>query len=200
VGNDVIQATYSGDALNAPSSGTIAQTVIQPQLKLASDVSSISIVGGSSGTAQLTLTAKGGTPSAAATLACTGLPDDANCTFSPHSITEFPASVTVTINTTSADAKLLRTHGRSWLFVAMLLPGILLVPAGSRKRRQAAWMLGILVVVFALSLAGCGGGSGSGGQTYTATITASATGSSSASTTITVTVNHGGGGSGAHVE
>jgi subtilase family serine protease len=197
VGADSVVACFSGDGANdAPSTSSAASvTVVQTALTVAPTPSSLSIVGGQKGTVALAVSANAAIPTAI-TLACTGLPSDASCTFS--SFTTLPATVTMTIATTAADAKLIfpREHRSSWLMLGLLLPGILLLPAGAaaiRRRRNCLWCgLTLLLIVGWL---GCGGSSSSTttpppptSQNYTVTVTGSATNATSGPANVTVTV------------
>jgi hypothetical protein len=202
-GARTIAACFSGDGANdAPSNSTASVTVTQTTLTAAPTPTSLSIAGGQSGTVSLALSANATVPTAV-TLACSGMPADASCTFS--SFTALPATVTMTITTTTADAALiLPQRPRSvWMMASFVLPGLLLLPGGGLfRRRRTRRLCGLMLLsILTLILASCGGGGGSpsssgnnggGGnsssQNYTVTVTASATGVTTAKTTVAVTV------------
>ncbi|MGA3210648.1 MAG: Ig-like domain repeat protein [Terriglobales bacterium] len=168
-----ITAVYSGDSTYAGStSPALTETVNTPVIVTAGTVTLT--------TTQPTLTAKAGdTLTAPVSVAVTGsiatvnltcsvAPAGPLCAVSPASATSFPASAMVTITTTSSNASLHRGGG-VWMF-ALMLPGLLLIPAGSRTvRRRAIWLLGGLLLLLTLSVAGCGGASTS--SIYQVTVT-----------------------------
>jgi hypothetical protein len=197
-----IAACFGGDAANdAPSNGTGTIAVTQTAFTLAAQSSTVTITAGQSGTVQLNLSANASVAASGITLKCAGLPADASCTFSALSgtIGTTATPVTMTIQTTTSDAKLLRPGSKTSLMFALIMPAMLLLPvaAGSRKRKGWLLLLTAIALILMLSWTGCGGGSsssGSGGgttsQTYSVTATASATGVTAGTTgTITVTVS-----------
>src|SRR5262249_18820660 len=137
----------------------------------------------------------------AVTLACSGLPTGANCSFSPSSVTPTggaPATSMLTISTTRAQASL--TWPPRFIFYTMLLPigGLALLGAGftSRKKRLLGIALVCLLCSGLIFLAACGGGSSSSGGgggggtppgTYTITVTGTS-GSLSNSQAVSLTV------------
>jgi hypothetical protein len=98
----------------------------------------------------------------------------------------------MTISTTTADARLKRSHGLPWAYFALMLPGLLLLPAGKSIRKRALWLAAGVVLLLTFMVAGCSssgsGGSSGGSQNYSVVVTASATGAASGNTTISVTV------------
>lgn len=198
--NTSVIACFNGDGANdAPSTQSASVTVTQTALTVAPASSSVSITGGQTGTVTLAVSANAAVPTAV-TFACSGLPSDASCTFSALASLSGTASanVTMTINTTTADAKLVPpARGSSWPMLGFALPGLLLVPAGARAmRRRKMWLLIGLVLLLTLSWAACGGGNSSTtttttstSQNYSVTVTGSATGATAGtSSAITVTV------------
>jgi hypothetical protein len=82
---------------------------------------------------------------------------------------------------------MLRRSGGAWMF-ALMLPGLLLIPAGSRTvRRRAMWLLGGLLLLLTLSVTGCG--SASTAMLYQVTVTGTAPDGASGSTSIAVQVH-----------
>ena len=171
---------------------------------------------GQSATDTITLTPSGGY-AGTVTLACSGLPSEAACAFSPASVT-FSASssaeqtVTLTVTTTAAVAALrpyapLNNHSNPMpmLAGAFWLPGLLAAGAGLRKKRtsaNASRLLHLLVLLVLLAGAGmmtaCGGSSsvhptpatnpGTPTGSSKVTVTITGTGSLSQSATFTLAV------------
>jgi hypothetical protein len=196
VGSDVIVATYSGDTNNAGSSGMVTQVVNSagtPELQLSSSSYAVSIVGGQQGAVQLTVDVTGGTLFEATTFSCAGVGTNATCSFSPSSETTYPANVTMTINTTTDAARLQQKHSSPWAILTLMLPGLLLLPAGDYCRRRSVGLLAVFVLMLIFTMAGCGSSGSSNGsgnaQTYSAVVTASSVGvPNPAVVTISVTV------------
>jgi hypothetical protein len=204
-GSQTVVACFSGDGANdAPSTSSPASvTVTQTALTDAATPTSLSIVGGQTGTVSLALSATATIPTAV-TLACSGLPADGSCTFTP--VTALPTTVSMTINTTTSDARMTlpQRHGSSssWMMASFVLSGLLLLPGGGVFRRRRVRLLCGLFLMSMLMLiwVGCGGGSpsnssnngGGGGssssQNYTVTVTASATGATAGTATVQLTV------------
>jgi subtilase family serine protease len=190
-----VAACFSGDGANdGPSSQTVTGlTVTQTVLTVSTTTTSLSIAGGQSGTATLAVSANTTIPSDV-TFTCSSVPAGPTCSFGTLS----GGNVTMTINTTASEAKLVHpARGSSWLMLGFMLPGILLLPAGAaaiRRRKNGLWCG--LALLLMLGWLGCGGGSSStpppppsGSQTYSVTATAAATGATSGSTgAIQVTV------------
>jgi hypothetical protein len=148
---------------------------------------SATVTAGQSATYVVTASAQGGAYSSAITLACSGLPSLANCTFNPPTVTPGATSTTSTLTiTTTAHAmappgngappngmlRQLRTRpfavqprGLPVLWI-VLAASVILGWLGTRRapfaarRRLAAWgTASILAAFFALQMA-CGGGGG----------------------------------------
>jgi hypothetical protein len=182
-GTQTITVSYAGDANTQASSTTLSQTV---------DTAFNTAPGGSGST---TLTVKAGQTVSApinvtgaagfsgmVTFACSGLPTNATCSFSPATInvSGTPAvSTQLTVNTAATTTGQLRLGlGGSGLAFAGLL---LFWPA--RRSRHRVWAILLYAVAFAaLGLIGCSNGSGAApaAQTpagsYNFTVTASSGG------------------------
>jgi subtilase family serine protease len=199
-GTTSVAACFSGDGANdAPSLQTVGGlTVTQTVLTVSTTTTSLSIVGGQSGTATLAVSANTTVPSDI-TFTCSSVPTGPTCTFGALS----NGNVTMTITTTASDAKLVRpARGSSWLMLGFILPGILLLSVGAsaiRRSKNCLWCG--LALLLMLGWLGCGGGSSSTptptptptptstSQTYNVTATGAATGATSGTTgTIQVTV------------
>jgi uncharacterized repeat protein (TIGR03803 family) len=184
---------YGTTAGGGTGGGGVVFELSPPQLEITASTSSISIVGGQQGTVQLTVNVTAGTPDAAS-LTCTGLPPGASCSFSPPSVTAYPTTVNLTISTAANDAGLRPSHPSRWAAIALMLPGLLLLPVGQRRRQRAVGLLAGVVLLLIFSLAGCGGSGSSAGaggsQNYIVVVTASAAGIASGTTTINLTVTN----------
>jgi hypothetical protein len=201
LGTHTIAFQYSGDANfqpNTASSTITITTAPTPDFSISSNPATLNVTRGQTVTAQLTITANAGL-SGSVTFACSGLPVESACTFSPATLMASPgqgSSTTLTISTTAPSSAIreltLMTKARAMTALAFLL----IVPLCSGRRRQ--WLrLSLLIGALTLSTAsilGCGGsGSSSKGSTdtgspagqYTVTVTAT---SVSGVTTITHTL------------
>lgn len=212
-GTDSITASYTGDSTFAAStSAAITVTVVAPNFSLSLNPATIAVKAGSSSQTSLTVTPVGGFDQQI-TLACSGMPAHATCSFSPATVTpngsNSAAQSTVTISTNEATADLRDLPGggtkRLPVQFAFAVLGVLCL-IGVRKRGLAlrgglnlALMVAALLLAMAgTALTGCGGGSGSSGSnpppnqtpagTYSVTISGAA-GNISQSTTMTLTVN-----------
>ncbi|MHB1795681.1 MAG: FG-GAP-like repeat-containing protein [Acidobacteriaceae bacterium] len=200
VGTHSITAQYSGDTNFAPSvSSAITETIdAAPTFTLAAQPSSLSVMPGSSGTVGLSVTPVNGFNQAIG-FACSGLPSEATCSFSPATVTPngtAAGSTTMTITTTAASTS---RNSSPWPFAGggtVLALGLLFFR--KRKRLPALLCLTLLLGIGGMAI-GCGGGSaskppsnlGTPAGTSTVTVTASSGSGSSAITqtaTLTLTV------------
>ena len=151
---------------------------------------------GASGTMTFTATA-GYNFTGTLTLACSGLPTGATCSFSPSSVaftsTTTSVPVTVTVNTTSASRLLpvFRHWGTPiWMAAALMLTLALLMMFLFRdsQRRKLGWGLAMLFLAFSLvtGMAACGGG-GSSSTSTTTTTTTTTTSTTNSSSVVTAT-------------
>jgi hypothetical protein len=134
--------------------------------------------------------------------ACSGLPAEARCSFTPASISGSGAT-TITVTTTAPHPVVRTARGFNRLgwwttTLGVSLAGIVLLGVPSRRRGMNGSSLSLLVVVtFLLMLPGCGGGSsappppppdpGTPKGSYSIIVTATS-GSMSHATTFTLTV------------
>lgn len=173
-GSHSITAAYAGDTNDVPStSPALSLTVTAPTFQLATNPTTLTIAQGSSGTTQIAVTPNGNY-SGTLSFACSGLPANSTCTFSPASLTfsgaigESQQTVTMTIATNVSTQALLRnptstpkTGNSHQLFAAALFgfPGIVLIALGRRKllRHGSLFILTLLLFLGAASsLPGCG--------------------------------------------
>ncbi|HXY15896.1 MAG TPA: hypothetical protein VEI26_15460, partial [Terriglobales bacterium] len=190
-----ITASYSGGT-NFVASTSAAQTLSVLDFSIAASPSTITISApGQGGASTISITSLGGF-NQTVTFSVTGLPSEANATFTSISETSELLDITTTAPSTAKDW---RSH-RTQMVYAFLFPGVfgfMIVGAGRRlKVGHGVRWLGIIAVV-ALSLVwlgGCGGGSGTSGNagtpagTSTLTITAASNGGNVISHKINVTL------------
>ena len=211
VGGDSITAIYGGDSNNNGSASVpLVQTIEPADFAVSAAPPTLTMAAGQPGTITVTVMPQGSFTDQI-NLSCSGLPQDASCSFQPSSLT--PNSNTVssklTITTMAASASLVppwSRHTRSghrsadelrpvysmWL----ILPGMLLSTvglAGPRRKRSMGFCLIFLLVGACLLQSACGGAnssssSGGGGGTPAGTYTITITGASTSTHTATVTV------------
>ena len=198
-GGAVITAQYAGDINFTPSTSPAAQL-----LSVAPASSSLSVAQSGSVTDVLTIAA---TPGYTGTvqLTCSGLPQDATCSFQPASIAFTSASnsaaVTLTISTGATTGRLSTpplTSGRSHILFAVSffwIPGLSLLALRRRRTGRAlpSLFLSLLLCGLASGAVGCSGGGG-GSQvktpdgTSTIQVVASGTGGLTQTTNLTLTI------------
>jgi hypothetical protein len=185
----------------------------KPDFTASATTASASVKAGSSATYDLTVTGKNGYESAI-TLACSGLPSKATCSFSPATVTTAgndPQATVLTISTTAATtttttAALLlagansKSNSGSRPLLASLsalgLFGFVLAAGGkNRARGQAAVLLGVMLVGMSLTLVGC---SGVSTPASTGTTTVTVPGTPAGTYTVKVTAAGKGTGAPAH--
>jgi hypothetical protein len=147
----VVTATYT---INQPA----------PDFQLSVNPTTLTIVAGQSGTATFSVTPENGFNSQVS-LACSGLPSEAACSFSPTSVTPngAAASSTLTVTTTAKSAVLREPMGSyQHPIYAVLLPVLVALFGFSARRRRGRGglqLLGVLILlVAALGLTSCNGG------------------------------------------
>jgi len=194
-GNHSITATYAGDSNFAGSTSTSATLGVQ-DFQIAASPTTVSVAApGGSGMTTLTITPLGGF-NASLTYSCTGLPSEANCTFTAASATTETLSITTTAPSSRLDRSPFGRHGG--IFYAILLPGFLGLLISTRKRERGlrgARLLSLIAVV-ALStlwMPACGGSSkpsnpGTPAGTSSVTVTATTGGTSALTHTTTVSL------------
>jgi len=204
-----ITAVYGGDTNDTGSTSsavslTVGTTPPPPpaaNFTLTANTGSLSITPGQSGTDTLSVTPENGFNQAVA-FACTGLPSEATCSFSPASVTPSgtaAATTTMTIATTAP-----KTSSRNilpWPFAGggiTLACGLLFISRKKRLRLPRVLSIVLLAGMIGVFMIGCsggsnsksGGGNGGGGGTTdsgtpagTSTVTVTATSGSGASAT-----------------
>jgi N-acetylneuraminic acid mutarotase len=176
--------TIAGTSGSVTESKTLTLEVASappPSFSLSASPPSLMVNSGSQGSVSLTVTPEYGF-SSAVSFACSGLPANATCSFSPTTVT--PSGATATTQLTiavSAQASVVKPGSRP------LLPAAGLVIAACfflwKRRRILDGTLAVVLILFSAALlsgcggggaAGSGGGTGGGGspQSYTVTVTA----------------------------
>jgi FtsP/CotA-like multicopper oxidase with cupredoxin domain len=201
VGADSIIASYAGAGTFADSQSpatTVTVAAPPPDFTLGMSPASLSVADGASGSTTITLTPENGF-SAATSFACSGLPVETTCNFSPATLTPSgaPVTTTMTVTTTGSTALSHPLFPRPGLpLYALVVPGLgLLGLAGRRKRLPASAGSSAILLALAFALASalsaCGGGPSTAKSqqptptgTYPITVTAT-----SGATTHTSTVN-----------
>jgi hypothetical protein len=209
-GSHSLTAQYGGDTTFAGStSAAVTLAVNAPaDFAISANSASGSIAPGASAATVLTLTPSGGF-SGTVTLACSGLPSGAVCSFSPASVSmsgSAAATSTLTISTAAMAAQSSAGSGRAPVDPmaapgGVLLAGVMPPILAGRRRGRTGSKAGILLagiiglMAFGALISGCGGGGGgspapTGGTpagTYTVTVSATS-GTQSHSLTYTLTV------------
>jgi Bacterial Ig-like domain (group 3) len=170
-GTQAITVSYSGDT-NTQASSTSLSQVIDAAFTLAPDGSgntTLTVKAGQSVSAPINVTGAAGF-SGAVTFACSGLPANASCSFSPATITvsgtpAVPTLLSVNTASSSMASQLRLNFGAYGLTFAGMF---LLWPAWRRGGR--GWAVLICAFTFAgLGLSGCSSGSGPAPAAQTST-------------------------------
>jgi len=198
-------ATTTGFANSAVATATYTINLPAADFQLSVNPSTLTIVAGQSGTATFTVTPQNGFNSQVS-FACSGLPSEAACSFSPASVTPSGAAIssTLTVTTTAASAAMrvpLPTSLRPTY--ALLFPVLAMIFGIAARRRRGALhslqLLGVLMLLMVASgLTSCSGGSTSGGNpgtplgTSTVSVSASASGAGTINhaANLTITITH----------
>lgn len=175
----------------AMSAVATATYTIPPNFSIAVSPTVVTVDPGGGGTTILTVTPWGGMNSAIS-FACSGLPPNATCSFSPKTVTP-SASAATTQLTIAVSAQVGVVRPNSWPGLPVTGLAIAACLLGWRPRRQVGGAMVILLLVGAGLLSGCGGTAGGGGdggspQSYTVTVTATS-GTLQQTATVTLTEN-----------
>jgi hypothetical protein len=183
-GTQTITVSYAGDVNTQASSTTLSQTV-DTAFNTApggSGSTTLTVKAGQTVSAPLNVTGAAGF-SGMVTFACSGLPTNATCSFSPATITVSGATVISTLLSVSTTATTTASRLRPGLATYGLAFAGLLLFWPTRRSRQRIWAVLLFAIAFAtLGLNGCSSGSGAppSAQTpagsYNFTVTASSGG------------------------
>jgi trimeric autotransporter adhesin len=175
VGSHTIAAVYTSSSLgftNSNATRIFSVSQAPPTITVEPSTTSLSVTPGSSVTDTITITPMNGY-SGTLQFSCTGLPQNATCSFQPSTVTlsgtSGPQTTVITIQTAGSTAGLVpgspSIPGNNPLLpaTAFWIPGLLTMGlAGTRRRLSARFYHPvILLALFAgiSILAGCGGGS-----------------------------------------
>ena len=190
-GANSIQAVFAGSAFFPRSTSNNVSVTITgpPSFSISSSSTNLTIQQGQTGTATISLHPAGGF-STAVQFSCSGLPENATCSFSPQSITPGAsiATTTLTIATNVQTSELAWPTGVSYAGLVLLGIGGL---CGTRRRIQRI-SAGFFLLFTALTLSvvmGCGSSSNKGPVTPPGVSTVTVTGTSGSSVqTVNLTV------------
>ena len=166
LGNNLITATYSGDAGDTSSSGSINISVVASPISFPTPSpgsTTLTAASGSAAFGSVTIDAVPGY-SGALSLTCGGLPANASCSFTPQipTITTPSGSYGIIVATNSSAPVMGKVNDSAtppgaveWCGVSLL--GLLLM--GRIRRTRLGRLCLILAAGVFLSLTGCGGGS-----------------------------------------
>ena len=188
------------DSRGATAQATATVTVLNPGFDFAPTLPSVSTTAGQSATEHITFTPNPGL-TAAMTMACSGLPTGATCSFSPSTIPAGSAvgDIVLTINTTASTAALSPsgTFDAAWLSMTGLgLVGIAVIAVPRKRRRGSALLLTLLLAGSLVWVVSCGSGQPPvathppvpSSKTSTVTVTGTS-GNVTQSTTFSLTIN-----------
>ncbi|MGA3100797.1 MAG: chitobiase/beta-hexosaminidase C-terminal domain-containing protein [Terracidiphilus sp.] len=173
-------AAAAGYSNSVVASGTYTINLAPPSFTLGMSPSSLTLASGGQGNVTLTVTPQNGFNSTVS-FACSGLPSNATCSFSPTTVTPSGSAATTQLTiAVSAKASLVRPASSPFLPATGL--AIAACFFACRRRRILTGALVVLVLAVAALLTGCGGGGSAGGggggggggspQSYTVTVTA----------------------------
>jgi MBG domain (YGX type)/Bacterial Ig-like domain (group 3)/NHL repeat len=203
-GSHTITATFQATATYASSTATLTQVIDEGSFTIVATPPSQYIRGGGSTTYQITVASVGGF-AGQVTLACSGLPADAGCSFgtNPTLAAGGTGTTTLTITNTAADAALHTPASFTPVNVAPLtaaavfpfeLTGLGVFFAGLRRRKPRATqrmrILSVLLCSIAiLGLTACCTTT-TNFNTYTVTITGTSPSAAAASTSVLLSVGN----------
>ena len=191
---NVIISGVSGYLTESSTIGLTIAPPLPPTFTLQASPTSLAVNSGSQGSTTLTVTPQNGFNSTVS-FACTGLPSNAACSFSPTTVTPSGAAATTQLTiAVGAQASVAQPRSRPFLPTTGLA-----IAACFFIRRRRRLLGGALVVMLLLVgaglLSGCGGGGTAGGgggggspQSYTVTVTATS-GTIQQTTAVTLTEN-----------
>jgi hypothetical protein len=184
------------DSRGATAQATATVTVLNPGFGFAPTQPSVSTTAGQPATEHITFTPNPGITSAM-TMACSGLPSGATCSFLPATIPAGSAEkdIVLTINTTASSAAMSQSGklDLAWLSMTGLgLVGIAVIAVPRKRRKGSALLLALLMgsLVWVVSCGSGGSHVPPAPASTTSTVTVTGTsGNVMQSTTFSLTVN-----------
>jgi len=162
VGTQTITVSYTGDA-NMQASSTSLSQVVNAAFSTApggSGSTTLTVKAGQTASAPLNVTGAAGF-SGMVTFACSGLPTNSSCSFSPATITASGATVVSTLLSVNTTATTMARQLRPGLGTYGLAFAGLLLFWPVRRSRHRIWAILLCAIAFAtLGLNGCSNGSG----------------------------------------
>lgn len=162
-------AAASGYSNSAVASATYTINLPTPDFQLSVQPSTLTIVAGQSGKATFIVTPVNGFNSQVS-FACSGLPSEATCSFSPSSVTPNGGVVTSTLTVTTTAATAARRAPIAPFqhpLYALVFPALALIFGMAPRRKRAlrgVRLFGLLILLMiAGGLTSCNSGSGGGG-------------------------------------
>jgi Pro-kumamolisin, activation domain/Abnormal spindle-like microcephaly-assoc'd, ASPM-SPD-2-Hydin len=172
-GNRTASISIADNAAGNPQTASLTGTAAPApagSFTLSSNPGSISVAAGASGSTTLTVTPSNGF-NQPVSFACTGLPSEATCSFSPTTVTPNGAAATTTVTIAATGSASAANHlpsspdQRSHLMLGLGgLFGFVLCGSALRKRgtRLRAFLLAFVAAVLTFgAMQGCGGGGSS---------------------------------------
>jgi len=157
-----LTAHYAGDTNYQAGTSSPVNVSVQPDFDISAAAASMTITSpGGSGTLTFTITGDAGYNGTInfTTAACSGLPREATCSFSPASVTG-NGQTTLRISTTAPKTAAARGHGL-WLASALAFAVAIIFSSTPQKGRWSA-LAALAIAICIMPIASCGGGSSSG--------------------------------------
>jgi hypothetical protein len=171
-GDHSLAATYAGDSAHRPSVSPVAEVQAQvsgtPNFTVAVSPATLSLAPGQSGTVVASITPQNSAALTAPmfiTMSCSGLPDEASCSFTPENLEILPnataplTSTMVILTQAASSASLTHPQSNSVAW-AVLLPGTLSLGGLAWGIRRRAWLsrlslLALVALVTSLGTTAC---------------------------------------------
>ena len=171
-GDHSLTATYSGDATHRTSISQVAQvhallTTGTPDFQISVAPTSLSLTAGQSGQITASVTPVNNSALTApmfVTLSCSGLPDQASCTFTPENVEILSTAtapltstmVIITQTASSASARPAANPHYNPVALAFLLPGAFVLGGLAWSSRRRSWLnrLSLLALIALVTMVG----------------------------------------------
>jgi hypothetical protein len=166
-GDHSFTAAYDGDLSHnssvSESVHALAQTTTTPDFAVSVNPATLTLTPGQSGTVTASITPENASALTApmfVTLSCSGLPDQASCTFNPENVEILPNATAALTSSmvilTQKQEGLLTRPGSNSVALAILLPGALCLGGLAWSVRRRPWLqrLSLLALVALVSMLG----------------------------------------------